>query len=80
MDQDGVNDVVVGAIYDDRAVGSRGMLYVHLLNSDGSEKSTQPLGVNIGGLTAPFNSNTLYYGHGVGTLGDFNSNGTLDIL
>ncbi len=50
LDGDGVNDVAVGAPYDDTGGPSRGAVYVLLLNADGTVKTTQKIAHLTGGF------------------------------
>lgn len=76
LDNDGINDIAVGALNDDTGGADRGAFYIHYMNRDGSIKSTVKIahGTTNGATLA--NSN----GYGsVGALGDLDADGIPDI-
>lgn len=80
LDNDGIQDIGIGAAFDDTGGSNYGALYIHYMNRDGSVKST----VKLTGSTAngaqfvPSNAGE-QYGYGVAGLGDLNGDGALDI-
>ena len=77
LDGDGVQDLVVGTMYDDDGGSNRGAVYVLFMNTDGTVKSSQKISSTIGG--GPVLGNDDRFGVAVTGLGDVNGDGTLDI-
>lgn len=79
LDNDGVNDIVVGAHRDDDGGNDKGALYVLFLNNDGTVKSHQKISEIYGGLNT-----TLWlegvFGCEVDTVGDIDSDGVVDLV
>jgi len=77
LDGDGVNDIAVGAHYDDEGGLDRGAVHIILLNNDGTPKST----VEINDTTAngPTLSDSDSFGSSVASLGDLDNDGISDI-
>ena len=78
LDSDGINDIVVGAYYDDDGGGNRGAVYIQFMNEDGSIKSFQKISDTEGNFTATFN-NEDRFGLSSCPLGDLDGDGVLDI-
>ncbi len=78
FDGDGVSDLAVSAINDDKAGLNRGALYLHFMNIGGSRKSTTV----IDDITSngPVLNDNDRYGHDVANLGDLDGNGYTDLL
>ena len=51
LDGDGVNELAVGALYDDDGVDDAGAVWILFLNSDGTVKSHQKISTTEGGFT-----------------------------
>ena len=77
LDGDGVQDLVVGTMYDDDGGGNRGAVYILFMNTDGTVKSSQKISSTIGG--GPVLGDDDRFGISVTGLGDVNGDGTLDI-
>jgi hypothetical protein len=82
LDGDGIIDLAVGAPGDDPQPGAplnsgRGALHVLFMNRDGTIRSTQKIGNNIGG--GPMLAHYAAFGAGVTSLGDFDGDGVTDI-
>ena len=78
LDNDGVEDLAVGAYSDDTGGTSRGAVYVLLMNSNGTVKSNQKIADNTGGFTVTL-SNFDEFGISVGGLGDLDNDGVEDL-
>ncbi len=77
LDGDGITDLAVGAPGSDVAGTDRGTLFIHLMNSDGSIKSTTE--INSTTLNGPLLLDYDHYGTSVAALGDFNDDGVVDL-
>ena len=77
VDNDGIQDVAVGAILDDTGGTNRGAVYVLFLNSNGTVKSSQKIAHNTGGFGALADSDL--FGVGVAGLGDLDNDGIEDL-
>jgi FG-GAP repeat protein len=77
LNNDGVNDIAVGAVYDSLNGTSRGTIHIHFMNTDGSVKST----VEINDLTVngPDLADSDYYGESIVNMGDLDGDGVQDI-
>jgi len=77
LNDDGVEDLVVGAFSDDAGGNARGAVHIHFMNTDGSIDST----VEINDLTAngPVLSDVDTYSH-VASIGDLNDDGVDDLV
>ena len=78
LDDDGNNDIIVGAPFDDDGGGDRGALWIMFLNSDGTVKAYQKISATQGGFTGSI-SNADMFGHSVISLGDLDGDGVTDI-
>jgi hypothetical protein len=74
LDDDGVPDVVGGAVGDDDGGAERGAVYVIRLNSDGSVKGVQKISNTVGGFTATIDDND-QLGSSVAVIPDLNNDG-----
>ena len=78
VDGDGINDIAVGAFFDDDGGTNRGAVYVLFLNADGTVKAEQKISDTAGGLAATLdNSDT--FGESVAGIGDLDGDGINDI-
>lgn len=80
FDNDGVNDVFVGAPGDDTGGGDRGCVYLIYLNSNGTVKGYSKIA-----HTQPTNNNLILkdtdkFGVDVDTIGDIDGNGVVDLV
>ena len=77
LDGDGVNDLVIGAAYDNGGGFRRGAVYVSLLNRNGTVKSNVKIGdATNGGPTLADNDE---FGFSAASLGDVNGDGVTDL-
>ena len=77
LDGDGVTDAVVGTFEDDTGGADRGAVYVLLLNSNGSAKSTIKIAHNFNG--GPALSNGDGFGISTSSIGDLDGDGITDL-
>ena len=78
LDNDGVEDLAVGADLDDTGGTSRGAVYVLLMNSDGTVKSNQKIADNTGGFSVTL-TNGDQFGFSVAGIGDLDNDGVEDL-
>ena len=79
LDGDGVEDIAVGAHYDDDGNADHGAVWVLFLNTDGTVKSHQKISSTEGGFTGTldfFNE----FGRSVAGMGDLDGDGIQDIV
>ena len=77
LNNDGVTDIAVGAIYDDGSGDDIGTIHIMVMNSNGTVSDT----VEINGTTTngPILNNNDYFGTSIANIGDLNGDGTSDI-
>lgn len=64
-------------MYDDDGAGNAGAVYIHLLNSDGTVKSTYKISeTSADGLVLGASD---YFGSSVAGVGDYNEDGVVDV-
>ena len=78
LDNDGVEDIAVGAIFDDDGGADRGAVYVLFLNTNGTVKAEQKISSTVGGLTGPLD-NSDFFGISVAGIGDLDGDSVEDI-
>ncbi|MBI1315204.1 hypothetical protein GC176_28265 [bacterium] len=77
LDGDGVPDLAVGAYLDDTGGFLRGAVYVLLLNSDGTAKSSTKIAHELNG--GPTLANSDFFGNSVSGVGDLDGDGVPDL-
>jgi hypothetical protein len=77
LDADGVIDLAVGANCDDTGGTDRGAIFIHLMNVNGSIKST--VKIASGTLNGPTLSDSDFYGIAIAKLGDIDGDDIPDI-
>ena len=77
LDGDGVNDLAVGAIYDDEGGTDRGAVHILFMNSNGSVKSTEEINESIDNFPTLVNEDR--FGDSVANIGDLNGDGVNDL-
>jgi hypothetical protein len=77
LDKDGVEDIAVGAYYDDDGGVNSGAVWILFLNNNGTFKSYQKISSTQGGLVG-LTSNR-FFGTSISNLGDLDGDGTIDI-
>ncbi|HSH01839.1 MAG TPA: tandem-95 repeat protein, partial [Anaerolineae bacterium] len=78
LDDDGVDDIVVGAFSDEGLGSNRGAVWVLFLNSDGTVKAKQKIGDMVGGFQGALDNDDLFGGD-IHYLNDINGDGIGDI-
>jgi hypothetical protein len=78
LDNDGVVDIGVCAIWDDDGGYGVGAVWVLFLNSDGTVKSHQKISATEGGFTGSLDSNDRF-GWALSSLGDLDCDGVYDL-
>lgn len=78
LDNNGVNDIIVGAPRNNDGGTQRGAVRVLLLNSDGSLKSVSKISQTAGNFTDSL-SNDALFGSSVSNIGDLDGDGVNDI-
>ena len=79
LDNDGVEDVLIGAYQDDDGSSNRGAAYVLFLNTDGTVKAEQKISATDGGLGSGLGGGD-NFGIGVGAIGDLDGDGNEDVV
>ena len=77
LNNDGVNDIAVGAPYDDEGGTSRGAVHIMFMNTDGSIDST--VEINSSTTNGPTLTNEAIFGWSVANIGDLDGDGVSDI-
>jgi len=78
LNDDGVDDLAIGAIRDDNGGTNRGAVHIHFMNTDGSIDST--FEINDGTTNGPTLSDSDSYGFSLSDIGDINGDGVEDLL
>jgi len=78
LDGDGVDDIVVGAIFDSDAGFYRGAVHIIFLNADSTPKST--VVINDSTANGPILSDNDQFGRSVSNIGDLDGDGVNDIV
>lgn len=78
IDKDGVNDLAVGAMRDDRGGQQRGAVWVLRLNGDGTVKAGVKISHGAGGFQGQID-NFDFFGSALAPLGDLDGDGALDL-
>ncbi len=77
LDDDGVNDLAVGANFDDDGGTDRGAVWILFLNDDGTVKSHRKISDTAGGFTGALDNGDVL--HARGSLGDLDGDGVIDL-
>ena len=77
LNNDGVTDIAVGAIYDDGSGDDIGAIHIMFMNSNGTVSDT----IEINNTTAngPVLNNDVEFGSSIANIGDLNNDGVTDI-
>ncbi|NIR64256.1 MAG: hypothetical protein GWO10_10900 [candidate division Zixibacteria bacterium] len=78
LDNDGVDDLAIGAYKDDDGGVNRGAVWILYLNNNGTVKSSQKISNIIGGFDGLLD-NYDYFGVSVASIGDLDNNGAIDL-
>ena len=82
IDNDGIEDIAVGAQFDDDGDNARGAVYILFMDADGTVDDTtgfQKISDQAGGFTADTLDNDDRFGRSVAGIGDINNDGIPDI-
>jgi FG-GAP repeat len=77
LNGDGVDDIAVGAYFDDNGGTNRGALHIHFMNTNGSIDST--VEINDATANGPVLADNDQYGFSIANMGDLNGDGVQDI-
>jgi len=77
LNGDGVDDIAVGANYDDNAGDARGAIHIMFMNTDGTIDST--VEINSSTTNGPTLTNGDFFGRAIANIGDLNGDGVNDI-
>lgn len=79
LDGDSVEDLLVGAPGQQNSSNTNiGRVYVMFMNADGTVKSVQKIGNNLGGFTYPLSPGAAF-GYSVAHLGDLDNDGKIEV-
>ena len=78
LNNDGVNDLAVGAGKDDEGGSNRGAVHIMYMNTDGSVDST--VEINDSTTNGPDLANNDQFGFGITNIGDLNGDGVNDLI
>lgn len=79
LNNDGVNDIAVGASRDDDGGIDKGAIWILFMNSDATVKSHQKISELEGGFSASLTTGGVF-GSGIDTVGDLNGDGVVDLV
>lgn len=77
LDDDGVGDIAVSAVWDDDGGRNNGAVWILFLNRDGTVKSHQKISETHGGFTGRLGGD--YFGSSLSALGDLDGDGVVDL-
>ena len=77
LNNDGINDIAVGAPSDDTAGPDRGAIHILFMNNDGTVSDT--IEINSNTTNGPVLNNSDSFGTSIANIGDLNGNGIDDI-
>ncbi len=77
LNDDGISDIAVGALYDDTGGTDRGAIHVMFMNSDGTVFRTME--INDHTANGPTLHNSHLFGSSIANIGDLNGDGISDI-
>ncbi len=78
LDRDGVDDLAVGAPWDDDGGTDRGAVWILFMNQDGSVKASQKISSREGELSREPQDGD-HFGSALTTIGDLNGDGVIDL-
>jgi len=78
LNNDGINDIIVGAFTDDDGGSNRGAVYVLFLKADDTVLKSQKISSTTGGFTGDLDDNDVF-GASVSYLGDMNNDGFVEV-
>ncbi len=78
IDNDGINDLAVGALGDDDGGSARGAVWILFLNNDGTVKGHQKISDTEGGFTGVLD-NIDFFGCSAANIGDIDNDGVNDL-
>ncbi len=78
LDGDGIEDVAVGAVFDDDGYTNAGAVWILFLNLDGDVKSYKKIAHNTNGFGVEL-GNTDVFGASIANIGDLDNDGVIDL-
>ncbi len=78
LNGDGVQDLAVGAPYDDDGGPNRGAVWLLFLRADGTVKAHQKISARAGAFTGALKDHE-YFGQGISAVGDIDADGVEDL-
>ena len=78
LDNDGVNDIAIGANLDDDGAANAGAIYILFMNSNGTVKAQQKISRTVGGLAAALEPDD-QFGCSISAIGDLDGDGVMDL-
>jgi hypothetical protein len=78
LNNDGIDDLAVGAPYDDDGGANRGAVWVLFMNNDGTVSTHQKISFTAGGFGGNL-ENDYRFGSAVTAVGDIDGNGVIDL-
>lgn len=78
LNNDGINDVAVSAIFDDDGGSDRGAIYIMFLNADGTVNDYQKISDTQGGFSGILDDSDIF-GASISYLGDMNYDGLIEL-
>jgi len=78
LDDDGVQDIAVGAVFDDDGGTDRGAIWILFLNADGTVKNQSKISDTTGGFDGELGDRD-YFGFSLAAIGDLDGDGIEDL-
>jgi len=79
LDNDGIQDLAVGAAFDENSQTSEGAIYILFMNSTGGVKSNVKISDGLAGFNPSGLGSLDYFGWSLENIGDLNNDGVVDL-